>query len=140
VLEPEPDVRIVREPLTICLPSPVNAPAYVTGEAKKWVEVQRHLVRAWASRSLAGAGLKRNVPTAGQPMPDAEVRDAYLVSTDALVAELEATLINQYVARIGAVRAAWYASTPCRGAGTPSSPRSYGAAASSGRPCVMSSL
>ena len=140
VPDPEPEVRIVREPLPIRLPTPVTAPAYVTGEAKKWVEVHKHLVRAWASQSLAGAGLKRNVPTAGQPMPDAEVRDAYLVSTDALVAELEETLIKQYVARIGAVRAAWYASTPCRGAGTPSSPRSYDAAASSGRPSVISSL
>jgi hypothetical protein len=140
VPEAEPEVKIVREPLTICLPTPVTAPAYVTGEAKKWVELHKHLIRAWASQSLAGAGLKRNVPTAGQPMPDAEVRDAYLVSTDALVAELMETLMNQYVARIGAVRAACYASTPCRGAGTPSSPRSYDSATSSRGPSVISSL
>jgi hypothetical protein len=97
-------VKIVRQPLAICLPTPVTAPAFVTGEPKAWVDRHKLLLRAWTRASLAGVGLKRNVPSGGAAMPDAELRDALLAPTDGLVAELMEALVTTYVASSDAAR------------------------------------
>ena len=104
VAVPTRDVKIVRPPLAICLPTPVTAPAFVTGQPKKWVEDHKVLIRAWTRASLAGVGLRRNVPSGGAAIPDVELRDALLAPTDGLVAELMEALVTTYGARSDAVR------------------------------------
>ena len=99
VAVPTRDVKIVRPPLAICLPTPVTAPAFVTGQPKKWVEDHKVLIRAWTRASLAGVGLRRNVPSGGAAIPDVELRDALLAPTDGLVAELMEALVTTYGAR-----------------------------------------